>query len=757
MAYPSLINFSKTRPAHRVRIGPLGESARRRHDRTVNAAARHLPRLLARLWAALLVVPVLAWGAHPVQAQTPPTQTTATWTLAALSGAEPGQSEPLQLLGYAPTVDLPFSLPPGWQPDGPGELALPYRISEFVRTDARVTVRLNAQNITSLNFGSDSGKVTVTLPQEALRPGANLLTFAGLLPFVDDEECIVPNHPARWLEFSGDGTLAVPVAHGDEAIPLAAFPQQFAPLGQPSQTPVTFVLQDEAGDAELSALAAVAFALARRLPADMPWIVETASTFAPGTNPGPTVLIVTDAAASADASAGASPPAATAAGGGDVNGWLSLTYPAWANGYPVLLIGGADGAGTLAAADALVDQRRVVQMTGTTAAVDQVAARMPVTPTETLSLGDLGYGERVARGDGEQSLIYAFDLPFAWSMRDAALTLQFVHAPTIDPNVGSLSILVNGLTVGGVRLDASESTVNDVPLLIPGRLLRPGRNFLRLTFDFGVSERICREPQADAGPWASVRPDTSLTFNHGVDGARLDLNDYPYLFAEANDLAALTIALPPDRTQAEVMSMVAIVRNLSMRENLARAAPRVTSAPSAEMPGHFVVLGEPDRQPLLTTLNPYLPVPFDLTTDTLMPLNGIRVPEDVPDLGVIQTLRGVRTPQQAIVVVSGTSARGYELAQRMVSDPHWIEFLAGQLTVAAPGTEDLPIVYTQAIADVATVPVIGPIDTLLNGWLALDDPWRMVIPIGAAAVLAGLAYVLFDSWQRRRRARAAHH
>ena len=77
--------------------------------------------------------------------------------------------------------------------------------------------------------------------------------------------------------------------------------------------------------------------------------------------------------------------------------------------------------------------------------------------------------------------------------------------------------------------------------------------------------------------------------------------------------------------------------------------------------------------------------------------------------------------------------------------------------MAAPGTADMPVVYTQAIADVATVPVVGPLDRLLSGWLALDDPWRIIIPVAVAAVLAGLAYVLFDSWQRRRRARAGHH
>jgi hypothetical protein len=138
-----------------------------------------------------------------------------------------------------------------------------------------------------------------------------------------------------------------------------------------------------------------------------------------------------------------------------------------------------------------------------------------------------------------------------------------------------------------------------------------------------------------------------------------------------------------------------------------------------------------------------------------VPLQGIRVPVDMPNLGVLQAMRGVNAPQQAVMVVSGTSADGYSLAQRMVGDPRWSEFLTGQLTVAASGTADDPIVYTQAIADVASVPVVGPLDTLLSSLLTLGDPWRIVIPVGAVAILAGIAYVLFDAWQRRRRARSS--
>lgn len=702
-------------------------------------------RILSQIATLLLLIHFLVPA--PLVAQEPPITKVVTWTLPTLA-----KSDTLRLEGYRPRVTLDFLLPSGWRPSAfstSGQLTLDYRISNLARPGATLTVRFNGETLYSTSFKAPSGALTFDLPARLFRTGRNTVELAAFLPLAEDRECIVPNHPARWLEFDPTSRISLTVEAVTTPLRLADFPMPFEALGDDNSTQITFVIPDEPSDHELNALAAVAFVLARDSTTQPRWSLTLASRFDPNALSGPAVII---GVAGRNPHLGSLSPADRGQAG-----WLSLTRPGWSEGEPVLAVSGPDGSAVLRAAHALADPLARLQMEGETAVVERLPPVELQPLPEQFTLADLGYGERRVRGAGEHSLIYTFDLPFAWTPGDGRLLLHFAHSAVLDPRVASLRVHLNGITVSDIRLDAPGSASNLVELSIPKALIRPGRNFLRLTFDFGLPVQLCDSGTAE-GPWGTVRPDTKLFFPHAERGGRIDLDDFPYLFANPSDLANLTLILPAQSTDSDFADALTLVRVLtpSGRAPFPPQMARVASLDEGTKQRHLIILGDVSRQPLLRELNPYLHLPFDLETGALLPTYGIRVPTDLPDLGVVQLLRSPWAEKRAILVVSGTNHTGYSQALQLLIDPQLRGELSGQLAlISADGAAGPSRVYVQSVADMGAVPGLGELDRLFRQFFGIVSPWPAIILIAVTLLVLAVISVLSLRWYRRRQMSAS--
>lgn len=223
----------------------------------------------------------------------------------------------MQLEGYRPSTAFNLTLPPGWKLAADGQLTLDYRISGLALAGATLTVRLNDRNVTSVAFESDVGSLKFDLPTRLFQPGQNTVELTAFLPLEEDRDCIVPNHPARWLEFGPASRISMAVEPLEIPLILADFPAQFEALGDDSSARVTFVIPDEPDDYELSALSAVAFALARGSVTHPGWAIVSASDFSPDQLIGPVIFI--GAAGRNRYLAPLAPPDSRG------SGWISLT------------------------------------------------------------------------------------------------------------------------------------------------------------------------------------------------------------------------------------------------------------------------------------------------------------------------------------------------------------------------------------------------------------------------------------------------
>lgn len=660
------------------------------------------------------------------------------WTFETLA-----REETLRLEGYHATASFILPLPSTWQPSEDGLLTLEYVISPRTLSAATLAVRLNEQAITTINVPSERGSIVVRLPLEFLRVGDNQLELMASLPLPEDAGCVVPNHPDRWLEFAPESRAELALIPSAGELSLADFPNQFEVLDDGIGADILYVLPDNPDSLELSALASVAFAIAQGTTRSPKGTVTTVASFAPGTTSGSTVLI---------GAADRNPFVTTAESlASQEVGWLHLAHAPWSEGTPMLTVSGPDSLAVAQAAGGLANYELRSTMIGVTAQISDPPPITPHMPAEAFTLADLGHPERIVRGTGVQSLVYTFDLPFAWSPQNGQLNLHFGHSRALYPETSALTALLNDHPLAIIPIGGPESDSHIVALPISREFFRPGRNLLSFAFDFSIPEDRCGVAVPE-GFWGSIRPETLLTIPHGGRGGKVDLRDFPYFFASESDMADLAIVLPQQDSVDGVSVALELIDRLSLSRS--RVGPRLLRAEDGAntmYQSHLIVLGDISKQPLVDELNPHLAVPL---RPEQVPLGyGLRVPTDSPNLGVIQVLRSPWTLNRAVVVITGSTEIGYMNAGRVLADPAMHRHLNGQLAVVSESeASDLLQIASRHVPDIRAVPGLANINHITSGVASVNRAGpAVVIPLVAMLLLAVVtAFGL--RWHRRHQA-----
>ncbi len=678
-----------------------------------------------------------------------------TWPLPALTGADE-----LRLTGYQPTTTLRFMLPPNWQQVTAGALTVAYHVSpatlgapayrreRLAEPGPTLTIRLNGQAPISSTLVAEMGTQPFSLPIEQLQPGPNEITLSVFLPLKDDPQCLVADHPDRWFELEPGTQLALMLVPSSDPPKLTQYPWHFAPLGDQAPSPITFVVPDEPSDAELQALSSVAASLAGAASTQSDWQVLPESGFDPARLAGPAVLV-------GDANRNRH-VAMVAPTGASADGWLHLSRPEWANGYPVLSVGGPNAQAVSDAAAALLNPTVVGEAAGPTVFVADPAAINPVQLGEVVTLAQLGYGQEMVKGTGLESITYTFERPLAWGARNGRFELRLSHSRELSWSPAPLAVYLNNQRVASVLFDAPEQSSSIVDIPLPAGLLQAGRNTLRLDFTLSVPEGRCGVDTLE-GFWASVDPQSRLELPRGGWSGYIDLQHTPFQFVSDVDLADLGIVLPAKGTLRDLANALELVRVLDQAPSV--AAPRLIRPESAEQNVrqlHLIVLGEVARQPVLHELNPYLRAPFDLATGTLIETNGIHVPVAQPNAAVVQTLRSPWASNRGILVATGDTERSAAAALELLTEPETWAGVTGNVAVASVTSDGLAgQIVAQRVANIDAVPGLRSVDRVLRRFLGNNSKWAALGVPAFAMLLVALGSVLGLRWDRRRRAHQA--
>ena len=578
---------------------------------------------------------------------------------------------PAELRGYQPREAFSFTVPPGWEITTDPTLTVSYVASPQVDATAAMTVELNGTPVSVIPVSAGAHSHDVNLPAGLVVSGENELALEAILPLVEDLECVDPSHPARWLVLAGDNSLVVDAVPAAE-LHIRDYPEVLAPLGNTEDHTITFVVPPNPGRDELSALASVAFATAR-IGVDAEWRVRSSETDAQPAE-GETVVVIGTPAGDALPGDAAGSASVSRTPSGDVE---------------LVLAAGPEGS-LAAVADALGDTRTLFPLSGGVVTITSAAPRTAEEPSSDFTLTDLGFGPRTVRGSGERSLIYAFDVPAAWSQEGSYVTADVIADP------GRVAVAINGTDVSRQVVDQRGGLVDADLIEIDPRHMRPGRNYIRFTFDL-EEDFSCRP--GSGGPAGTVTGETRLRMVHGADGARLDVGDFDEMFAAEPDMTNLVIVLPDEPTLEDLADLLHVVRTVSRSSS--RFAPRaMTTAELTELDlvSHLVILGDQSRQTLVGALDGHLPLALAADGSVLdgarMEISGLPASP-----GVIEVLENPWNPVRRIVVVTGASAASYDAAMLALTADGGHQELRGVAALVGRVADGAPIEVISLMPD----------------------------------------------------------
>jgi hypothetical protein len=460
------------------------------------------------------------------------------------------------------------------------------------------------------------------------------------------------------------------------------------------------------------------------------------------------------------------------------DGIVQAAVSPWNEAKLALVIGGNIEAGVVKAAQAFaLNQLLPVEGQPDLAIIADVNLAADENPPVERTFADLGYADARRTGAvGISSLYYDFTLPVDQIATDEAfLELAFTHSALMNYNSSSLTVLLNGASIGGVRFSDDSVDLTRVSFLMPRDALRPGRNEIQLRASLNPNDGCFNNDELDL--WLSIWPESriSVPLEPATDQMlrSLGLGEYPTMLTGSPSLA--TTAFVVDQADANSWQTAAqVVSQLATQSNSAPIDLAVAydgAVPEAVLQERNLVLfGQPSALSMVEELNAALPAPFDPGSDQAID-RVTRVTfrlADRTDVGYLQLLTAPWNEQRVVLAVLGRSPEGLDAAGQSLIRGALRSRLGGsfaliideqifiggtRLAVAPPEveapavTDPAPDATSTAILTDTTQPVTAPSDATAP---SAGPPLLLALVVSVMVMLLVVGGVVGWSYYRRR-------
>jgi len=338
----------------------------------------------------------------------------------------------------------------------------------------------------------------------------------------------------------------------------------------------------------------------------------------------------------------------------------------------ILVVTGHSDDGLSKASQALNREAHLLSMQGAVAIVQSVSPPEPVESRQLdvdFTVADLGYEEEVVYGVGFHTLDYHFSMPVGFTLdEEARFNLYFGHAGIASPTSSFLDVRFNGIPIASVLLDERNASVGTLEVALPSRLIRPGRNGIRIS----IAMNLDNEDQGlvlDAEQlWTAVYSHSSLHLPFTPQDVEPSLDLFPYPFNKRPSLSGLLLVLPDHARLFDYDLMLQVAAGLGAADRGEYLALTVTTANlithEDRQDRDLVLIGRPTVHSLIAELNNRLPQPFEPGSDLLHSKFDRVVYRQDPsrNIGLIEELAAPWDPERTILVLTGTTDEGVVLA-----------------------------------------------------------------------------------------------
>ncbi|MGD8624504.1 MAG: cellulose biosynthesis cyclic di-GMP-binding regulatory protein BcsB [Anaerolineae bacterium] len=415
----------------------------------------------------------------------------------------------------------------------------------------------------------------------------------------------------------------------------------------------------------------------------------------------------------------------------ETDGLVQEIASPWRSDRAVIVVTGLDGTALLKAARSLGGDNHFPGMWGSyglVQATHPISESVPI-PAESTSFASLGYQDDSLSNLYLEYLEYRFQMPAGWELGDDAyLALHFSHGTALNDMEATLEVQLNGLPIGSLYLEESNSSDSWAAIPLASSATRAGTNRIRIRVS-ADQEHICAYITSDRY-WLTAFDDSFLHLPRQAGSLDLSLDQLPYPFANSANLTGVAFLLPEQPSSVEVEGMLRLAFQMGSLAGGQDFGPRVAlgGEPAAEAWADYdlVVLGSPTDNRYLDAANEQLPQPFEPGTNEVQQVIDTVIFRLAPgtSLGLVQELISPWDQSRAMLAVTGTNEEGVAWAVRALTDEEIQGELFGNLAAVREEEtwsidtrqstpEDLAVLAQgmglDLLATVTTTPTVAPV------------------------------------------------
>lgn len=497
-------------------------------------------------------------------------------------------------------------------------------------------------------------------------------------------------------------------------------------------------------ESELQAALTVAAALGRMTNNQLQPVFLTADRLTADQLAGAHAIFVGDPAGFAPLAGIVLPAAVAAPQAGPDDGLLQMIVSPVNPATVWLTVSGNSPVGLVKAAQAFGSGQVRIHGPENLAVVTDVVPQPVSAMQADMTLAEMGYDEQTYSGYGIRYFAYWFDIPSVYQVSEGAyFELVFNNSALLNYDESGITVLLNDLFVGGVRLSDRTTNTSTTRFQIPAYMFRAGRNLLLLEVNLsGITPCIPYEEI-----WVSVKPGSLLhmpsVLADQVARPQPRLTDYPALLFPTAE--SLTFVLPREDVGAWQMA-ARLAGEIGAKSGGRLIAPGASYADTLPLTRKenesLIVIGRASQLPLMTELSAALPAPFESGRDIASEPNRefiFNVPENV-SVGYLQVLPSPWNNRRVILAVNANDLAGLSAAVNVLSDSNLRAGLRGNLAVIY-GQQVLVAQIETTTPAVAATPAVTVLGTPEAPAGSETGPFRIDLLTVGLAIL-GLIIVL---------------
>lgn len=353
------------------------------------------------------------------------------------------------------------------------------------------------------------------------------------------------------------------------------------------------------------------------------------------------------------------------------DGIIQQVISPWSASHIILVVGGGNDSGVAKAAQALssgivragnIQNLAIVAdiMEGRSTAsvpVDRTLATLGLTTTQLSAV----------KYNAIDFMEAPFFIPAGQKVAsDAYIDVAFTNSPLLDINESGLTVLMNGVSIGGINYTPESSKGITVQrLTIPSHVIHSGTN--RITIESNNHPPVYCSDTISANIWTTVYAETllhiPLELAAGNEKAVTTLQNYADFLTTSPTMDNVGfIVAPGSHSALEAASELAFVLGTRLNGDLVELHSSYSDQVSEEfLKGRDLILvGKASEIPILAEMGEKMPAPFDpgsnIAQESIFRVK-YQMPADV-NLGYLELLPSPFDPERTILAVLGTTDAG---------------------------------------------------------------------------------------------------